>query len=189
MSGKKQVTCARRTTGDGRSRATRLVRGVFAKPARSFAALAIAASVGGVWFQAGAAPPGGPAANRIFANCTFTTDSLRRAITIKDPGKKLAGALQASYILIYVRQNPNDGQLLGGTTPTFTGPVLCINSKTESIDQTTETTATPTVDILGTEEAFHLQYRNPSGPSGPIEKRVCHTVATNTDCFLIRAPQ
>jgi hypothetical protein len=105
--------------------------------------------------------------------------------------------VQASYILIYVRQNPNDGQRLDGTPPTFTGPVLCINSDTESIDQTTETTAIPnstnhpgvtSVDILGTEEALHLRYElnPPPGPGGDIEKRVCHTAATNTDCFFIQ---
>jgi hypothetical protein len=197
MSDKNEVTRARVTSGDDGSRATRLVRGVFATAVRSLAILAIAAFVVSVWLQAVAAPPGAPQANRIFAACTFTTASLRAALTINSSFKnKFAdNDVQASYILIYVRTNPNDGQKLDGTPPTFTGPVLCVNSGTESIDQTTETTVIPTqsgvtsVDILDAEEALHLRYKlnPPPAPGKDIEKRVCHTANANSDCFFIRA--
>jgi hypothetical protein len=198
MSGKNQVTRARMTSREGWSRAPRLVRRIFKEPAQSLATLAIAASVAGVWFQAVAAPPGAPQANRIFANCTFTTADLQSILNIPNSSlnKFATNQIQASYILIYVRQNRNDGQQLDGTPATFTGPVLCINADSEVIDQTTETTAIPnstnhpgttSVDILGTEEAFHLQYQlNPPAVGGDIEKRVCHTAATNTDCFFIQ---
>jgi hypothetical protein len=184
MSEKTQVTCATVTSGEGRGRASRLVRGVFAKPARSLTTLAIAASVAGV-SQAVTAAPGDLEANRIFAKCTFTTADLQKALKGIPTGN--LQAFQASYILIYVRQNPNDGQQIKGTS-TFSGPFLCINAGSESIAPTTETTAIGTtnapVDLLGTEEAFHLQYRlNP--PGGDIQKRVCHTVGTNTDCFIV----
>jgi hypothetical protein len=137
-------------------------------------------------------------ADHIFSGCTFTTSSIRGALTITDPDLSTA-TLEASYILIYVRANPNDGQQIGATT-TYTGPVLCINAGTDSIAETTETTQIPnssdhpgavSVDVLGTEEALHLQYLlnfpgGPGDPPGDVEKRVCHTVAGNTDCFFIQ---
>lgn len=167
-------------------------------PCRSAGALtALAAvSVCGLWLQAMAAPPGAPVKDRIFAGCTFTTAGLRAALNIPNSFKNsfVGDQLQASYILVYVRQNPNDGQPLDGTPTTYTGPVLCINSDTETIDQTTETTPIPnsinhsgvaSVNLRGAESAFHLQYELAPTP-GDIEKRVCHTVAGNTDCFFIQ---
>lgn len=167
-------------------------------PSRSAGSLTALAAVlvCGVSLQAMAAPPGSPMKDRIFANCTFTTAGLRSILNV--PNSNLVqfvdGQLQASYILIYVRQNPNDGQALDGTPPAYTGPVLCINSDTETIDQTTETTPIPnetnhpgvaSVNIRGGETAFHLQYELTPTP-GDIEKRVCHNVAGNTDCFFIQ---
>src|SRR5262245_55582726 len=115
MSGKNQVTCARMTSQDGRSRALRLVRRVFAKPARSLAMLPAIGLVSGVAPQAATAAE----ADHIFSVCTFTTSSIRSALTITDPDLDLStSTLEASYILIYVRANPNDGQQIG-TTATY----------------------------------------------------------------------
>jgi hypothetical protein len=136
----------------------------------------------------------GPIANKIYSNCTFTIDDLA-GLTIPDldSGLLSGGELQASYIIIYVRENPNDGQEIFEadgealvTTNTFTGPILCTNSDSDIATPTTEDTLiapSGTVNILGAEEASHLQYEPASGDP---EKRVCHTVAGNTDCFLIK---
>jgi len=136
-----------------------------------------------------------PVANQIYSNCTFTdADLLDLEIPDVDSGLLNGGQLHASYIIIYVRENPNDGQeifeLVGETpepTNTFTGPILCTNLDTDVATPTTENELIPpsgTVDILGAEEASHLQYEATGG--GDPEKRVCHTVAGNTDCFLIK---
>jgi hypothetical protein len=138
-----------------------------------------------------------PVANKIYSDCTFTDADLV-ALQIADVDSGLltgGGLLHASYIIIYVRENPNDGQEIFEetapetfvTTNTFTGPILCTNLDTEVATPTTENELIPpsgTVDILGAEEASHLQYE-PTGGGDP-EKRVCHTVAGNTDCFLIK---
>ena len=136
-----------------------------------------------------------PIANQIYSDCTFTDADLS-GLDIPDVESGLlnGGQIRASYIIIYVRENPNDGQeifeFVGETlepTNTFTGPILCTNLDTDVATPTTENTLIPpsgTVDILGAEEASHLQYEPASGIP---EKRVCHTVAGNTDCFLIKA--
>jgi hypothetical protein len=143
-------------------------------------------------FKAQAEPSGSPTADQIFFNCTFTTVSLNSALAIAQPNlnKLQSRQIEASYIIIYVRQNPNDGQLLAGTPPSYTGPVLCTNSGLDNfadITPTTEGTAiTGPVDIVGAEEASHLQYRQTGAAESSTEKRVCHTVANKTECFLIQ---
>lgn len=160
--------------------------------------LLFAGLIAGLSSQAQADPP---TENRVLFNCTFTTDAmeginLQDALDIPDlamlNGDELHpdGQLKASYILIYVRQNPNNGQNitpLGTPTTSFTGPILCRNVDTDAIAKTTEGTSIPgPVDILGAEEVSHLQLQ-PSSSTEPNDrkKRVCHTVASNTDCFLI----
>jgi hypothetical protein len=135
-----------------------------------------------------------PTANRIFFECTFTTGAattdgtLNSALNISSQDLSLlqSNQVQASYILIYVRENPNEGQDLKNSS-SFTGPILCTNEDTVGIVVTTEGTEIPgPVDITGAEEASHLQYRPTGGTVADTEKRVCHTVASNTDCFLIQ---
>lgn len=140
-----------------------------------------------------------PAANTVFSDCTFTTGShttrgtLNSVLNINqtDLNKLAGGEIQASYILIYVRQNPNDGQDLASST-LFTGPILCRNLDT-AVTPTTENTLIPdptladSVNILDAEEVSHLRYEpNIGNVVGAAEKRVCHTVASNTNCFIIR---
>lgn len=148
-----------------------------------------------VWsdsFKAEAEPSGTPTADQIFFNCTFTTAGLNSALSIAQPNlnKLSSRQIEASYIIIYVKQNRNDGQLLAGTSPSYTGPVLCTNSGVDNftdITPTTEGTAiTGPVDIVGAEEVSHLQYRPTGGTESSTEKRVCHTVASKTQCFLIQ---
>ena len=149
-----------------------------------------------------------PIANQIYSDCTFTdADLADLQIPDVDSGLLTGGVevpLHASYIIIYVRENPSDGQEIFEevegefeTTNTFTGPILCINRDTEVATPTTENELIPpqgpeppdpplTVNILGGEEASHLQYVPTDGDVDDTEKRVCHTVAGNTDCFLIK---
>lgn len=140
------------------------------------------------------AAPADPTADRIFSECTFTTGAsttrgtLNSALHIspQDLNFLQGNEVQASYILIYVRENPNDGQDLKNS-PSFTGPILCTNEDTVSVVETTEgTEILGPVDILGAEEASHLQYRPTGGTMADTEKRVCHTVASNTYCFNIQ---
>ena len=152
--------------------------------------LLCAGFIGGVPPKAEAEPAGTPTANDIFYNCTFTTEGLNTALTISLANLDLldSGQIEASYIIIYVRENANDGQLLAGTTPSYTGPVLCTNVDTADITQTDEGTAiTGPVDVLGAEEVSHLQVRSSTSTNpDDTEKRVCHTVASKTQCFLIQ---
>jgi hypothetical protein len=155
--------------------------------------LLCAGLIGGVPSKAEAQPAGSPTANDIFYNCTFTTADLNVALTITQANKDqfLSNQIEASYIIIYVRQNANDGQELDGSTPTtplFTGPVLCTNIDTDDITVTTEGTAIAgPVDVLGAEEVSHLQVRSSTSTNpDDTKKRVCHTVASKTQCFLIQ---
>jgi hypothetical protein len=140
-----------------------------------------------------------PVANTVFTECTFTTGphttrgTLNSVLNISQTNlnKLTGGEIQASYILIYTRQNPNDGQDLANSA-LFTGPILCRNLDTR-VDPTTEATQIPdptradSVNILDAEEVSHLRYEPNVGTMvGPAEKRVCHTVASNTNCFIIR---
>jgi hypothetical protein len=190
MSARKQGTCATTSSSDCGDSAARFLLGRLTRPVRPLAMLATAGLLSGFSLQAMAAPP---PPNRIFFDCTFTTTGLQ---TFLGPGinvnQFVGGTVRASYILIYVRENPNDGQAIKnppGAPPTFTGPILCRNSDNTNVVPTTQTTPIPgapgtTVDILGAEEALHLQYRR--NADNVIEKRVCHTVAGNVDCFLIQ---
>ena len=152
--------------------------------------LLCAGLIAGVPSKAEAQPAGSPTANDVFYNCTFTTEDLNAALTISQANLDLlaSGQIEASYIIIYVRENPNDGQLRTGTTPSFTGPVLCTNVDNADITQTDEGTAIAgPVDVLGAEEVSHLQVRSSSSTDpDDTEKRVCHTVASKTQCFLIQ---
>ena len=179
MSGKKITHIANRNGGGRRHR--------LAGPARSLAVLAVAGLLSCVSLPAMAQQ-----ANHVFSNCTFTTAALQSILKIPLSGF-VNNQLQASYIVIYTRTNPNDGQPLKSPAGSFSGPILCVSS-TETATPTTENTPIPnatnqpgttSVDILGAEEAFHLQYQR--NPGGVIEKRVCHTVAGITDCFFIQA--
>ncbi len=152
--------------------------------------LLCAGLIGGVPSKAEAQPAGSPTANDIFYNCTFTTAGLNTALTISldNLGLLDSGQIEASYIIIYVRENANDGQLLAGTTPSYTGPVLCTNVDTADITQTDEGTAIAgPIDVLGAEEVSHLQVRSSTSENpDDTQKRVCHTVASKTQCFLIQ---
>jgi len=152
----------------------------------------------GVSFGALAQAPGPPEANHVWGGCVLTSDAvteLRDSLTTPD----VEGGLpedplpQVDFVIVYSLKNNNDGQALGEA---FTGPILCRNSGTVTIDTTTEDTPIPpvedqendvTVDIEGTEEALFLQYhRSDAIDAAEREKRVCHTVAGHTDCFLIK---
>ena len=151
-------------------------------------------------------PAGTPTANRVFFNCTFTTAGLRNALQISTANKNklFLDQIEASYIIVYVRANPNNGQRLDGTTATYTGPVLCTNfgspTATDNIFQTPDTRAIPnqidhpdveSIDILASEETTDIQYlpNLVGGGQKPIEKRVCITAGPNVDCFFIQPSQ
>lgn len=98
------------------------------------------------------------------------------------------GDAQVDFVLVYSLANDNDGQDLGEAG--FTGPILCtrpavvgvagVNSTATDENTPIGTEADP-VDITALEQALILQYDK----DGTREKRICHTVAGNTDCFLI----
>jgi hypothetical protein len=168
--------------------------------------LLCAAVIGGISSKSEAEPTGTPTENSVFFDCTFDASVLQSILEIETADLAMLnnGTLQASYIIIYVTSNPNDGQNLTVTPPPnppkFTGPILCTNDLTDDITPTTADTLIPptpvpapvppdtgpTVDILGAEEVSHLQYRPTGGDDAETEKRVCHTVASKTECFLIQ---
>jgi hypothetical protein len=102
------------------------------------------------------------------------------------------GDVQVAFVLVYSLEE-NDGQPvnLSGPGTGFTGPVLCLNGTDFAIAETTQTTAIPenvtkTADFLDFEEVSIIRYR--LNPDGPIQKVLCHTVKSNSDCVLI-SPQ
>jgi hypothetical protein len=102
---------------------------------------------------------------------------------------------EIAFVVVYSLSKPNDGQAIATGT---TGPALCKNSNVVAVTNpgvVTETTPIPSpnpdnhnVDILGVETVVITQYQNPSAqvpnPS-TWEKRLCHSVANNNDCFTI----
>lgn len=152
-------------------------------PLSRLAAVVAAGLVVGSAAQAVAAPP---AEDRVLSECTFNLADLQYALHDVDLSKLDGGAVNASTIVIYVRQNPNGGQQLknaGG----YTGPVVCVNEDSDAIVSTTESTAIPTVgsvDVTGAEQLFWLQYID--NVSNETDNRFCLSVHDRTDCFLVQ---
>jgi hypothetical protein len=167
-------------------------------------ALASALAVGGS-VQALAADPPDPAANKVWGGCQLSPTTLSNLeLDLKDGGIPQP---EVSFVVVYTLKNANDGQRLSGTS--ITGPVICTDSTTvgitafdnfgeaggpthllkETTDIPTETHTVPpttTINVLGGEEAFILQYQLNNGANPlPIEKRICHTTGNNVDCFRI----
>lgn len=162
---------------------------------KALAALALAASFVGVAVPATAADL--PAENRVYVGCTFDIVKLRNALTIDAVNKFTNSRIEASYIVIYVRVNPSDGQQLANTSPAkFTGPVICNNSATDVTVPTSNTTPIPnptdhgtadSIDIKGSDETMEIQYQLITNQvRGRIEKRVCISAGPNVDCFFVQ---
>ena len=135
------------------------------------------------------APPG-PSANRIWGGCILdggTVDSLLADLDNGGiPASNSAGSRQVAFVVIYSISNDNNGQPVG--TRDVTGPVVCTNRDVVDIVTTQQTNAIPetgagTVDVLDAESAFLLRYR--VNNSGLFEKRICHTVDSDADCFRL----
>jgi hypothetical protein len=121
-------------------------------------------------------------ANEVWAGCVLTTDAVAG---LADSLAPIEGA-EIAFVVVYSLNNDNDGQPVSGG---FTGPVICTNpDEVSAPEPTTQTdnigTPDDTVTILDAEEAFLLQYQFEAEPIN-IEKRFCHTVDSETDCFLI----
>ena len=125
-------------------------------------------------------PTGSPTANGIFSNCTFTTDQHSQCGPGRSDSARISiylqgDQIQASYIIIYVRENPNDGQLSRDDT-SFTGPVLCTNVRHRRHHQTTEGTAIAgPVDIRVRRKSSHLQVRPTAPRTRLTRKSACAT--------------
>jgi len=162
-------------------------------------ALASALAVGGS-VQALAADPPDPAANKVWGGCLLSPPTvLDLEADLKDGGIPQG---EVSFVVVYTLKNLNDGQKLSSG---FTGAVICTdpaavgitaldkngNPLKETTDIPTDThTGVSTINVLGGEEAFILQYQlnpdtNPLPNPLPIEKRICHTTGNNVDCFRI----
>lgn len=130
------------------------------------------------------APPRPPSEDHVWGGCVLTTDAVKAlGKSLKGPEGKGVPSPQVDVVLVYTLQNDNDGQHFGDGT---TGPILCTNPDTvSSIETTLENTRIPAsgkVDIKALEQALIMQYQQ----AGIRNKRICHTVADNTDCFLIK---
>jgi hypothetical protein len=118
------------------------------------------------------------------ATCKLTTSVVNG---IKSNLKFSSGITTSNvdFVLVYSLANANDGQ---PTTGGYTGPVLCVNPASVTYPPPATNENTPigpegqAWNITDLEQALLLQYQKTSGVR---EKRVCHTVAGNTNCFLI----
>jgi hypothetical protein len=166
----------------------------------------------------GPPPPPPPEENHVWAGCELDNGAvtvLRQRIIASSGGESSpfgdASDLQIAFVVVYSFQE-NDGQALVGGEGGFTGPVLCLGGDAGegfepfAIETTTETTSIPdpesdaassgaeSVDILDLEEALALRYLPlfDDGEGGLFEgtpeKRYCHTVDGNNDCFTIFPP-
>jgi hypothetical protein len=159
--------------------------------ATAFAALLVAGS---------SVPALAQTANEIWAGCVLSTGGEEgEANTVGDLAGDLIDSgisdnddLQVAFVVVYSLKNDNDGQPVSGG---FTGPVICANPEVVSVplETTSQTDNIPpdddedhdTVTISDAEEAFLLQYQFDQEPTD-IEKRFCHTVDSETFCFLIK---
>jgi hypothetical protein len=135
----------------------------------------------GASVQALAQTPG-----HVWAGCELSATAVDQLETTLDD----AGIIdpEVAFVVVYSLNNDNDGQQVAGG---FTGPVICRNNDVVSAPTPTTQTndigsASATVTVLDGEEAFLLRYQfEGEEEENDIEKRVCHTVDSETDCFLI----
>lgn len=168
------------------------------------------ASAGG----GGPPPPPPPEENHVWGGCELSAEAvneIRQNIFDSAGGEggpfgDFADSLEVAFVVVYSLQE-NDGQPL--TTEGHTGPILCVGGTVGEgishlgIETTTDTTQIPdptsnagsgdavSVDILDLEEALALRYLPlfDDGEGGLFEgipeKRYCHTVDDNNDCFTV----
>jgi hypothetical protein len=133
------------------------------------------------------APPD-PEESHVWAGCVLDAATVAALQTDVNVGieAELDSDIEVAFVVVYSLKE-NDGQPIDSG---FTGPVICTNPDLVA-EETTQTddigSAGDTVTILDAEEAFLLRYQFEESPE-VIEKRVCHTVDNNTDCFLIKPP-
>ncbi|WP_145998635.1 hypothetical protein [Methyloterricola oryzae] len=128
-----------------------------------------------------------PAPDRTWGGCRLSVATVESLKTDLGAGGIPIATAEADYLVVYTRANPNDGQLLSGDPPSYSGPVLCSNPAAVSIDQVLDNTLVPpSVDIKGLNHATYLQYVA-SGEGANTEKKICHSAIPNVDCFLVKS--
>lgn len=142
----------------------------------------------GEFYTAALPPSSPPSVDHVWGGCRLTqaaVSGLESGVSADGEGP-LSSPL-VDFVLVYSLQNDNDGQLLGTG---YTGPILCTNPNNVNLAATGENTPIGTlaapVEITALEGVLFLQHETVPGVPSSREKRVCHTVAGNTDCFLIR---
>ena len=166
--------------------------------AKSLAMLMAAGLALGFAGQALADRPGSPAANEIFAACSYDAAALDGILTIAPAHRNdladAGDAVTSNYIVIYVLDTQNNGQELdgGGTT----GPVVCVatpdtaSASAESVPIPNEVDhpgGTTSVDILAIQGGSILQHRvNGGDRDSDIENRVCLSTDTEVGCVLVQ---
>jgi hypothetical protein len=134
---------------------------------------------------------GTPQANHV-VSCTLDSTTYNDLFTLLNPiTNPPFNPGEVAFVVIYTLNN-NNGQKLSGPGPArYTGPVVCTSPGvsmtatlgTTDIPNSTDQPGASSIDLLNTEEAFLLRYK--INPGTKIEKRFCHTVANNSDCFRI----
>lgn len=145
--------------------------------------------------------------NRVWAGCTLdssmggTVDGLLDDLAASGIAAHSEGDPEIAFVVVYALTNDNDGQpaKVRGTDG-FTGPVLCLNEDLnldggidlgiETTEQTDDIPASSSdataVNTLDAEDVFIVRYELSNGENiGTVEKVLCHTVDSNTDCFRI----
>jgi hypothetical protein len=116
--------------------------------------------------------------DRVWAlDCTLS-DGTEQGLKddMDDASNRLTDERQVAFVVIYSFEE-NDGQQL--TAGGFTGPVIC-RAPGVSIDKAQQTDDIPRTNVLDVENAIILRYGTTN-----VEKRYCHTVDANADCFRI----
>lgn len=137
------------------------------------------------------APASAQDADRIWAECTLQDGETNIAVALEDLIDDQGGNaiddrttgsapanIEVAFVVVYSLANVHDGQPVGSSG--FTGPIIC-TAPGFSIEETSQTDTISNANILDAEDAFILRYER----NGNTEKRICHTVASNTDCFTV----
>ncbi len=163
------------------------------RPSPSWLVLACAAAIVGAPVTAGATNP--PVKDHAWGGCTLSTtvrDVIKNALQAESPA---FGPVSVDFIVIHALATQNDGQPLKSSGNT--GVILCTFPGT-SANVTTETTPIPNgtdqpgstnIDVLQVQQQAVQQYKiNDGARANKIEKRVCQTTQSNTDCVRVFKP-
>jgi len=163
------------------------------RPAPSWFVLAWAAAVVGAPVTAGATTS--PVKDHAWGGCTLSAtvrDTIKNALQAESAA---FGTVSVDFIVVHAVVTQNDGQPLnsGGNSGvilcTFPGTSAKVTTETTPIPNATDQPGSTNIDVLQVQQQAVQQYKiNDGARANKIEKRVCQTTQSNTDCWRVFKP-